>query len=176
MASRNAKALDASRASGETPLRSGVALCLFGKVIAAMLSGSIAGRNLAICDVDWRRAPWVGMPLVSELLVPSPQAPCPQDLPFSRAQHLGRLPATDSATAPPESEDDGVRSFLSAYVHRWDESKPLVDLGLDSLDFARIKGDFARLFGRNVPLAAIAKPDQRLGDLYSLLSEHLTCG
>ena len=45
MAAHNAKALDASRIGGETPLRSGTALNLFGKVIGSMLSGSVTGRT-----------------------------------------------------------------------------------------------------------------------------------
>jgi acyl carrier protein len=81
--------------------------------------------------------------------------------------------AVRSAAAgdPGASDSDGIRTFLSAYVHRWDESKRLADLGLDSLDFVRMRGDFARQFGKDVPLAEIAKPDQRLRNLYSLLSE-----
>ena len=170
MAARNARALEASRASGETPLTSGVALRLFGRVIAAMLSGSTAARNLAVCDVEWSRSPWAGLPLVSELPPPTPSPP--DGRPFGRPEPPAGRPAADPATEPADGQDDGIRSFLSAYVHRWDESKRLVDLGLDSLDFARIKGDFARLFGKDVPLAALAKPHQRLGELYSFLAEH----
>jgi hypothetical protein len=34
-----------------------------------------------------------------------------------------------------------------------------------------MRGDFARTFGKDVPLSAIARPDQRLGQLYAFLSE-----
>lgn len=167
MVVRNAKALNASRAGGETPLRSGAALSLFGKLVASMLSGSTAGRNFALCDVDWLRAPWGDMPLVSELPVLALER-----RPIDPPQLSEVLPTVDTDTAALVREDDRVHSFLSGYVHGWDESKQLADLGLDSLDFVRIRGDFARLFGKEVPLAVIAKPDQRLGKLYSLLSEY----
>lgn len=165
MAARNAKVLAASRASGETPLRTGAALSLFGRIVAALLAGNPVARNVAVCDVDWRRAPWADMPLVRELQGPSASQrdqPRPASTP----------PPAGTATAAPDDAKDGVQAFLTAYVHRWDESKRLAELGLDSLDFARMRGDFARLFGKDVPLSAIAKPDQRLGDLYSLLSEY----
>jgi acyl transferase domain-containing protein/surfactin synthase thioesterase subunit/non-ribosomal peptide synthetase component F/acyl carrier protein len=172
MAARSTKALDAARADGEKPLRSGVALSLLGKIVASVLAGDTAARNLAVCDVDWDRSPWAGMPLVAEL--PEPSSP---DRPFGQLQNPGPLPDADPGIAVaenpdgpdgPDSPDDDIRSFLDAYVHRWDESKQLMDLGLDSLDFARMRGDFARLFGKDVPLAEIAKPDQRLGELYAL--------
>ncbi|MCF3142729.1 polyketide synthase [Streptomyces platensis] len=166
MAADSAKALDAARAGGETPLRSGTALSLFGKAVGTLLSGSPAGRNLAVCDVAWPRSPWDGMPLVSGLPAMSPQNP-----PADRPRPADPRPTADPGATMQEGQDDGIRSFLSAYVHRWDASKRLVDLGLDSLDFARIRGDFGRLFGKDVPLAAIAKPDQRLSELYAFLSE-----
>jgi surfactin synthase thioesterase subunit len=164
MAAGNARAPAASRAGGERPLRSGTALRLFGKLVAAMLSG-VASRNFAVCDVDWRRSPLAGRPLVAELPVPGTP-----DRQAEAVRHPEPHPA--AASGAPAPEGDGIQAFLRAYVHRWDESKRLVELGLDSLDFARMRGDFARLFGKDVPLAAIAKPDQRLGELYAFLSEY----
>lgn len=165
MASRNAKALAASRASGETPLGTGLALSLLGKVVGSMLAGGAAACNVAVCELDWTRAPWAGLPLVSEL--PAPSSP---NRPAGPPAGSAAAPSVASDTVVPEGEGDQIHFFLSDYVHRWDESKRLAELGLDSLDFARIRGDFARLFGKDVPLAAIAKPDQRLGELHSLLS------
>lgn len=165
MAVRKGRALDASRAGGETPLRSGTALSLFGKVIASVLSGSNVGRNFALCDVDWRETPWCDLPLVSELPVLAPEV-----RPLDPPRPSGARPPVENDIAVPVREDDRIHSFLSGYVHRWDESEQLADLGLDSLDFVRIRGDFARQFDKNVPLAAIAKPGQRLGELCSLLS------
>ncbi|MGW0828312.1 beta-ketoacyl synthase N-terminal-like domain-containing protein [Streptomyces sp. NPDC002845] len=166
MAASHAKALDAARAAGETPLRSGQALHLFGKILAAMLSGGATGRNFAVCDVDWHASPWAGSPLVSVLTEPEAHTsvrgrPRQIDVPAGPA---------DANAAAPEGGEDGVRSFLTTYVHRWDESKRLTDLGLDSLDFARMRGEFSRLFGKEVPLAAFTKPDLLLGELHAFLS------
>jgi acyl transferase domain-containing protein/surfactin synthase thioesterase subunit/non-ribosomal peptide synthetase component F/acyl carrier protein len=163
MAARSVRTLDAARASGETPLRAGAALISLGKIVAALLPGGAAERNFAVCDIDWGRSPWAGLPLADEL----------PDQALDRPRYSGAGPAVGSGplTAPGEGEeDDGIRSFLGGYVQRWDESERLADLGLDSLDFARMRGDFARRFGKDVPLAVIAQPDQRLGELYSLLS------
>src|SRR6266516_108344 len=101
------------------------------------------------------------MPLVSELAVPSSPDRPPRSDP---------RPPADFPRPVPGSEDR-IRSFLRGYVHGWDESKRLLELGLDSLDFVRMRGDFARLFGKDVPLAEIARPDRRLGELYAFLSE-----
>lgn len=158
MAARNEKAMRAARADAETPLTSGTALALLGKVVSALLSGSTAGRNYAICDVGPDHAARAGALFATGGLVPEPMRPL-SDRPSA--------PRTEDGTAP----EDGIRDFLDAYVHQWDESRRLSDLGLDSLDFARIRADFTRRFGKDVPMAQIAKPDQRLGDLYALLSE-----
>lgn len=176
MAADHAKALEAARAAGERPLRSGAALGLLGRAIAAMLSGSAVRRNLAVCDIDWDESPWAGSPLLSALSEPGarPSAHA-RTRRFEVVAPTPSSPTTEgSEPAVPggeEGEEDGVRSFLSAFVHRWDESKRLVDLGLDSLDFARMRGEFSRLFGKDVPLAAFTKPDQLLGELRSFLSE-----
>ncbi|MFY1633956.1 beta-ketoacyl synthase N-terminal-like domain-containing protein [Solwaraspora sp. WMMB335] len=159
MAARSARARDAARVSGETPLRSGTGLRLLGDALAATLAGSTTRHNLVACDVDWHRSPWTGLPLLSAL---ADTGPALDPYPVASAH----------ATPAPAGDADDVRTFLGAYVHQWDESKKLVELGLDSLDFARIRGEFARSFGKDVPLAAIAKPDQLLGDLYTLLANY----
>ncbi|WUH90996.1 alpha/beta fold hydrolase [Streptomyces sp. NBC_00433] len=158
MAAGHAKAGEAARGGGETPLPAGTALALLGKVVAGLLSGGAPARGLAVCDIDWPDSPWAGSPLVAAL--PGGGRPVPVEAAGGSA-----------AAAAADGDDDAVRAFLRAYVHRWDESRGLGELGLDSLDFARIRGDFARLFGKDVPLSAIAKPDQRLGQLYAFLSE-----
>jgi hypothetical protein len=161
MAAGNAKALERARQVGEAPLPSGRALSLFGKVIGSLLAGP-AGGQFAACQLDWQHSPWAGLPLVGELPTePAPRQPSEQPASPATAEPSGTAPAAA----------DRIQSFLSDYIHRWDESKQLAELGLDSLDFARMRGDFARLFGKDVPLAVIAKPDQRLGELYSLLSD-----
>jgi len=164
MAARDARAIGASLAGGETPLRSGDALRLLGQLVASLLPGGSGRRNLAACDVDWQRAPLACAPLAS--LIPAGSG----DRPASPARDASPPPAMAHQAAEQEGED-GIRSFLRAYVHQWDDSERLVDLGLDSLDFARIKSDFARKFGKDVPLAVIASPGRRLGELYSLLAE-----
>ncbi|MGM1059837.1 alpha/beta fold hydrolase [Saccharothrix sp. Mg75] len=160
MATRSARALDAARDGGEAPLGTGSALALFGRVVGSLLSGAPAGRCFAACDVDWDRTPWAGTPLLSAL---------PAARPAARPRASGVVLGAPKSPAP---VDDPVHAFLTGYVHQWDESKQLVDLGLDSLDFVRMRGDFARRFGKDVPLTAIAKPDQRLGELRSLLSDY----
>ncbi|QFZ24631.1 type I polyketide synthase [Saccharothrix syringae] len=167
MAARSAKALNSARAAGEAPLASETALNLLGKVVAAVLSGA-SGRVFAACDVDWSREPWVGLPLVVGL-------PTWHGAPRADSRPPGRAAGEVAEkvvglAAEPVTEVDPVREFLSAYVYRWDESELLADLGLDSLDFVRIRGDFARAFGEDVPLAEIARPDRRLDELHSLLS------
>ncbi|QTT77108.1 type I polyketide synthase [Streptomyces mobaraensis NBRC 13819 = DSM 40847] len=159
MAARDAKALEGARAAAETPLSTGTGLALLGKAVAALLSGDTGPRHLAACEVDWARSPWAGTPLVRGLLPTEPPEPAAPD------------PARPSDTGPRPEDEDGVRAFLSGYVHRWDASERLADLGLDSLDFARMRGDFARRFGKDVPLADIARPDQRLGELHAYLSQ-----
>ncbi|GAA3463133.1 hypothetical protein GCM10018963_51460 [Saccharothrix longispora] len=165
MAARNTRALDAARDGGETPLTTGRALALLGRVVGAQLSGA-AGRHFAACDVDWGRGPWAGTPLVS--MLPAGRRP-------DRARPAEVVLSAPKSPAAPRADDrhdDPVHAFLNGYVHQWDESKQLADLGLDSLDFVRMRGDFARVFGKDVPLTAIARPDQRLGDLHSLLSDY----
>ncbi|MGI8666145.1 MAG: beta-ketoacyl synthase N-terminal-like domain-containing protein [Jatrophihabitans sp.] len=177
MASRNAKALAAAAAAGETALESGVALDLFGRVIGSMLSGNVGARNIAICDLDWSRGPVAAGRLGSELAPRRPEAAGgPRQNPPGLADAGAARSATAIAAAAtgdglPDAERDRIQLFLNDYVHRWDESRRLIDLGLDSLDFARMRADFARLFGKEVPLAVIAKPDRRLGELHTLLSE-----
>jgi acyl carrier protein len=161
MAARSAKALASAEAAGESALSTAAALSQLGAVVGSLLAGAGVG-NVAICDLDWSREPWAGLPLVSEL-------PPPVERTSARPER------SPGATIEPEDgktdrSGDRIHSFLSEYVHRWEESTRLVDLGLDSLDFARMRGDFARQFGLDVPLAAIAHPEQRLGQLYSLLS------
>nr|WSX76806.1 alpha/beta fold hydrolase [Streptomyces sp. NBC_00899] len=162
MAAANARAGEAARGGGESPLPAGTALALLGKVVAGLLSGSAPARNLAVCDIDWPASPWAGNPLVASLPAGQPAA--------AGRPAAERTPAADDATGAGD-EADPVRSFLRAYVHRWDESRRLGELGLDSLDFARMRGDFALTFGKDVPLSALARPDQRLGQLYAFLSE-----
>ncbi|MBM7086347.1 type I polyketide synthase [Micromonospora humidisoli] len=142
MAAGNARALAAARSAGETPLPTGAALRLFGQVVGGLLAGTTTGLHLAAYDLGEQ---------------------APQDRPPDRAG-----PVAAAAGGPPTA--DHIRDFLGAYVHRWDESQRLSDLGLDSLDFARLRGDFARRFGRDVPLADIARQGQRLGELYELLT------
>ncbi|MEU1603773.1 beta-ketoacyl synthase N-terminal-like domain-containing protein [Micromonospora matsumotoense] len=141
MAAGNSRALAAARSAGETPLPTGAALRLFGQVVGGLLAGTATGLHLAAYDLG---------------------EPTPQD----HSEPTVREAGVTGATAP----SDDVRTFLDTYVHRWDESQRLSDLGLDSLDFARLRGDFARRFGRDVPLADIARPGQRLGELYELLT------
>ncbi|CAM3806532.1 hypothetical protein NORO109296_08765 [Nocardiopsis rhodophaea] len=57
-------------------------------------------------------------------------------------------------------------------MHRWEESERLAALGLDSLDFARMRTDLARRLGKEVPLKVIADPGQTLGELCSALAEY----
>jgi amino acid adenylation domain-containing protein len=142
MAAGNERALAAARAAGETPLPTGAALRLFGRVLSGLLAGTATGLHLAAYD---------------------PGEPSPDDPVAPSAQ---QVPVVNEAEEP-----DDVRTFLRTYVHRWDESQRLTDLGLDSLDFARLRSDFARRFGRDVPLADIARPEQRLGELYELLAD-----
>ncbi|WP_415840673.1 phosphopantetheine-binding protein, partial [Nocardiopsis rhodophaea] len=68
--------------------------------------------------------------------------------------------------------EDGLRAVLGGYVHRWEESERLAALGLDSLDFARMRTDLARRLGKEVPLKVIADPGQTLGELCSALAEY----
>ncbi|WP_217628199.1 type I polyketide synthase [Micromonospora nigra] len=174
MAARSSRALATARSNGETPLGSGAALRAFGGVVAALMPGTTGGRNFAVCDVDWGRFPWTELPLVSDLpaVASAPGTPAGRGVdPLGRPDPADPL-ARPGGPDPAGTDGDEIRSFLSSYVHRWDTSQRLADLGLDSLDFARIRSDFARSFGRDVALAAIARPDQSLGDLHSLLSEH----
>lgn len=173
MAARDQRALATARRNGEAPLRSGAALRAFGQVIAAILAGTSGGRNFAVCDVDWRQPVWSDLPLVSALSAPAPTVGSPAD---GRVDVPPGTGPSDGSAAPKGADPstasgDEIRSFLSAYVHRWEPTKRLADLGLDSLDFARMRSDFARKFGRDVALAAIARPDQSLSDLYAFLSE-----
>ncbi|WP_320069449.1 polyketide synthase [Micromonospora sp. RTGN7] len=143
MAAGNERVLAAARATGETPLPTGAALRLFGRVLGGLLAGTATGgRHLAAYDLG---------------------EPSPEALPAPTSRGVDAVGGAE--------EPDQLRTFLRTYVHRWDESQRLADLGLDSLDFARLRGDFARRFGRDVPLADIARPEQRLGELYELLAE-----
>ncbi|HTZ45092.1 MAG TPA: beta-ketoacyl synthase N-terminal-like domain-containing protein [Jatrophihabitans sp.] len=153
MAVGDARIDELARAGGETPLSPGTALQLLGQVIGALLAGAAPAGNLAACQLDWPSTPWAGTPLVRDLAAPTRAA--------------GSQPAEP---APEPVAGDRVQTFLSDYIHRWDESKRLAELGLDSLDFARMRGDFARRFGKDVPLTAIARPNQRLSELYALLT------
>lgn len=165
MASHNPKALDAARSSGETPLSSATALNLFGKVVATLLSDNVLGRNFAICDVDWRRAEWAETPLVSGLAGPIPAV---QEA--DRSNSSGTRAVMDTGIDRPVHGGDQIRSFLSSYIHQWDDSMSLSDHGLDSLDFTRIRVEFSKAFGKDVPLSVFAKPDKVLGELYKELS------
>ncbi|MDG4767695.1 AMP-binding protein [Solwaraspora sp. WMMD406] len=170
MAARSAKAVEAARVSGETPVRTSVGLTLLGGVLAATLAGGATRRNLVVCDIEWPRSPWARLPLISA--VADARRIAGRRFSGDRFPAEGTTTTAERSAAGPEPVDgtDDVRAFLSRYVHRWDESKRLTELGLDSLDFARIRGDFASSFGAEVPLAVIAKPDQRLGDLHGVLA------
>jgi acyl transferase domain-containing protein/surfactin synthase thioesterase subunit/non-ribosomal peptide synthetase component F/acyl carrier protein len=163
MAARNVKALRAARAAGETPLTTAAALACFGRVIASVLHGHPEQANVVICDVDWRRSPWSRQPLITGLPLPASREPTLNDAPQ-------RYPPDPADT---DGENDRIRSFLGTFISQWDESERLADLGLDSLDFVRIKGDFVKRFGADVPLSAIAKPGLRLRGLRLLLSHAL---
>ncbi|MDT0263274.1 polyketide synthase [Jatrophihabitans lederbergiae] len=157
MAAGDARTDELARAGGETPLSPGTALQLLGQLVGSLLAGAAPGsKNLAACELDWPRTSWAGAPLIRDL--PAPSRPV--------GQQSAELP--DPAVAE-EADGDHVRSFLRDYIHSWDESKRLVELGLDSLDFARMRGDFARRFGMDVPLAVISRPNQRLSELHALL-------
>ena len=168
LAAGNERALAAARATGETPLTTGAALRLFGQALGGLLAGTATGRHLAACDIDRDHPTWAGRPLLAHLPPPSSS----EGRPPAGERPAGMRPAGRPGAAVPAHDDDpdGVRAFLRTYVHRWDESQLLADLGLDSLDFVRLRGDFARVFGRDVPLADIARPDGRLGELYGLLA------
>ncbi|WP_040726469.1 type I polyketide synthase [Nocardiopsis chromatogenes] len=176
MAARTGEARNAARGAGETPLSAATALSMLGRIVGAALAGGADGRNHAVCDVDWAHSPWAGAPLLSAVSPPSP-APRRTD----RAEAGTALPSPSPASGggtpgggPPGdgTADDGLRAVLGDYVHQWDESEPLADLGLDSLDFVRMRADLARRLGKEVPLEVIADPGQTLGGLYSALADY----
>jgi len=156
------RALELARSAGETPLTSGAGLRLLGQVIGSALAGG-PGGTLAGCQLDWSRSAWGDTALVSEL--PPPTAGT-----VARTEPAGTGPTSAVPADGERAEGDRVQQFLRNYVHRWEESRRLAELGLDSLDFARMRGDFASQFGRDVPLAEIARPNQRLAELHALLA------
>ncbi|GAA2000512.1 type I polyketide synthase [Nocardiopsis rhodophaea] len=163
MAARDPRAQRAAEAAGEAPLGTGTALSMLGRIVGAALAGGTGGRHHAVCDVDWARSPWAGAPLVSALPAPAERG-------------SGRPgPAAAPPPAGPEAggaAEDALRAVLGGYVHRWEESERLAALGLDSLDFARMRTDLARRLGKEVPLKVIADPGQTLGELCSALAEY----
>ncbi|MCF1436845.1 alpha/beta fold hydrolase [Agrobacterium vitis] len=160
MTARSLKALQTARSSGEFPLIPERALQGLGKVIGLLLAGEANGGRFAICDVDWSHSPWRNLPLISAL---SPKTPSTSTVTYAKAE------APAATTIPEADTTHPVRTILGAYVHRWDETRTLQALGLDSLDFARMRGDFSKIFGKEVPLTLIARPNQTLGDLYKTL-------
>ncbi len=151
-----------SLSASETPLTCGVALSLLGRVVGNLLAGGSESRIYAACDISWASSPFGGSPLVRDLggIV------LPDAIGLSSSN-----PGTPRSSLMSTGDSDGIRSFLQTYVPRWDESEKLEDLGLDSLDFARMRAELARQFGKQVPLTAIAQPGQSLGALYELLSD-----
>ena len=162
MAAHNASKPSDSLSASETPLTCGVALSLLGRVVGNLLAGGSESRHYAACDISWASSPFGGAPLVRDLGgIVRPDA-----IGLSNSN-----PGTPRSRVMPAGDSDGIRSFLQTYVPRWDESEKLEDLGLDSLDFARMRAELARQFGKQVPLTAIAQPGQSLGALYELLSD-----
>ncbi|WP_286202890.1 KR domain-containing protein [Rhizobium lusitanum] len=122
MSARSLKALQTARSSGEYPLVPERALQGLGKIIGLLLAGEANGGRFAICDIDWSHSPWRNLPIVSAL---SPKMPTTLTATYAKAEARAAPTIPEGGTAHP------VRTFLDAYVHRWDETRNLQALGLD---------------------------------------------
>ncbi|KVZ41955.1 type I polyketide synthase [Burkholderia ubonensis] len=174
MSARNDRALRRAIQDGERPLAPDAAFAALGALLADVLGGATAGRQFAVCDVDWPRSPWRDAPIVAEIargdasVLATASASAPRTAAAVRIDG-GPDPARSiqpaSESARPPSERDSVRTFLEDYVSRWDERLDLATLGLDSLDLAQMRNGFFKKFGVQIPLSTLASPTLKIGEL-----------
>ncbi|KVL62023.1 type I polyketide synthase [Burkholderia ubonensis] len=174
MSARNDRALRRAIQDGERPLAPDAAFAALGALLADALGGATAGRQFAVCDVDWPRSPWRDAPIVAEIargdasVLATASASAPRTAAAVRIDG-GPDPARSiqpaSESARPPSERDSVRTFLEDYVSRWDERLDLATLGLDSLDLAQMRNGFFKKFGVQIPLSTLASPTLKIGEL-----------
>ncbi|WP_143134710.1 beta-ketoacyl reductase, partial [Burkholderia ubonensis] len=178
MSARNDRALRRAIQDGERPLAPDAAFAALGALLADVLGGALggatAGRQFAVCDVDWPRSPWRDAPIVAGIargdasVLATASASAPRTAPAVRIDD-GPDPARSirpaSEPARPPSERDPVRTFLEDYVSRWDERLDLATLGLDSLDLAQMRNGFFKKFGVQIPLSTLASPTLKIGEL-----------
>ncbi|WP_431825738.1 alpha/beta fold hydrolase [Burkholderia sp. F1] len=177
MSARNDRALRRAIQDGERPLAPDAAFAALGALLADALGGATAGRQFAVCDVDWPRSPWRDAPIVAEIargdaaVFASARAPASGTAAVMRgAGGPGSARSIQAASEParparPASVRDPVRAFLEDYVSRWDERLDLATLGLDSLDLAQMRNGFFKKFGVQIPLSTLASPTLKIGEL-----------
>ncbi len=160
MSARSERALRRAAQDGERPLATDAALAALSALLSGWLGHALPARQFAVCDVDWPRSPWRDLPILAAL--PRPAAATPPAALASPAAS-----ATPIVVAPPRAgaPADPVRTFLEAYVSRWDERLDLAALGLDSLDLAQMRNGFFKQFGVQLPLSMLASPNLKIGEL-----------
>ncbi|AVR07622.1 type I polyketide synthase [Burkholderia thailandensis] len=67
MSARNGRALRRAMQDGERPLAPDAAFAALGALLAGVLGGATAGRQFAVCDVDWPRSPWRDAPIAADI-------------------------------------------------------------------------------------------------------------
>ncbi|AKM45290.1 polyketide synthase [Burkholderia contaminans] len=160
MSARNDRALRRASQDGERPLATGAALAALSALLSGLLGHTLPARQFTVCDVDWPRSPWLDLPVLAALAQPVAHARAVPVAPPAAG-------ATPGVVAPPRPDEpaDPIRTFLEAYVSRWDERLDLASLGLDSLDLAQMRNGFFKQFGVQLPLSMIASPDLTIGEL-----------
>jgi hypothetical protein len=169
MAAKGTRAYQLSVESGQTPMSNASGMQCIGWALLHSLSQPDRAFQFAVCDCDWPRTPWAGLPLISHL----EQRPAGNlDDATSEDEEM-----TDRATdkeADEASHDSAVVAFLRDRVPgRWDPKETLSELGMDSLDTVQLRNGFNKVFSPSTPakMSLFTDPSTTLGALISALEE-----
>lgn len=152
------------------------------------------GMQFAVADVEWWRSPWPGHPLLQGVMQRIPAAAdaehddtADDDGGVASARSTkpktklaaggARKPATaGSAGGGAAAGGDGaagverVEAFLKERLSVWQQSLPLQELGLDSLDLVQLRNGFQKAFKLTVPMATFTNAQQTLAELIGKLA------
>eukprot|EP00965_Chrysotila_dentata_P007950 259155-Pleurochrysis_carterae.AAC.1 len=192
MASEGTKAYEMSVANGEIPMPSSAALGCVAKALAELRSAAAvqpdARLQFMVADVEWWKSPWPRSSLTSAF---APRMPALALLPqedsgsssSSSSGPVGFDGGKGAATLSPASrraqEAIGrghVEKWMRSRLSTWEESTPLSELGLDSLDLVQLRNAFNKNFrseGRladEVPLSVFSNANQTLAQLMDKVS------
>ncbi|KAJ1450282.1 hypothetical protein M885DRAFT_571480 [Pelagophyceae sp. CCMP2097] len=176
MAREGTRAYAAAVAYGDAPLSTAEGLAALAAALGAAPRGGV--RFAAFRVADWRKSPWRALAATAHLrrddAQPAGGAAAAAAAPAGAAGASGGASDADCG-ADCGARGDAVEAFLRRRVSEWLPASSLESLGLDSLDLAQLRGDFAAAFKFRAPppLAWFSKPDVTLADLAAALRGHV---